>query len=554
MPQAYRDTIFYGSGEVTFQFKTDHRADNQWQGEVTRSTRGLIYQINRLFRQTKSEGRRRYLAQFMSKLPCTSCNGERLCPEARFVTVAGQRLPKVNQMTIGEVAGWVSGIAPTLDSEQNRIIEEVITELGKRLRFMLNVGLHYLTLDRAAPTLSGGEGQRIRLASQLSSGLVGVLYVLDEPSIGLHARDHAKLIETLHELRDMGNTVLVVEHDDQTMWAADWLIDLGPRAGILGGELIAAGPPAGVAQHPESLTGRYLRGDLAISAPNDAQKRTPSGWLTLKEARLNNLKNLTVDFPLGVLTCVTGVSGSGKSSLVTKTLSPILLRELHGAQTAPGPHHSLNGIEQVDKAINITQDPIGRTPRSNPATYVGLFDEIRKLFAGLPEAKMRGYKAGRFSFNNAEGRCANCAGHGQKRVEMHFLADVWVTCRECEGRRFNRETLAVTFKEKDVSADVLEMDVAEALTFFEAQPKIKRSLQTLYDVGLDYLKLGQSALTLSGGEAQRVKLAKELSRTSTGRTIYILDEPTTGLHFADIQVLARRAASAGRCRQYGHCD
>ncbi|MEM9778128.1 MAG: ATP-binding cassette domain-containing protein, partial [Chloroflexota bacterium] len=365
---------------------------------------------------------------------------------------------------------------------------------------------------------------------------VGVLYVLDEPSIGLHVRDHTKLIETLTELRDMGNTVLVVEHDEQTMSKADWIIDLGPRAGILGGDLIAAGPPEALAHHPESLTGRYLRGDLKIETSNAHERRMPTGWLTLKDARLNNLKNLTVKFPLGVLTCITGVSGSGKSSLVGQTLSPILARDLMNAQSTPGPHHSLEGLEQVDKAINITQDPIGRTPRSNPATYVGVFDEIRKLFAGLPEAKVRGYKAGRFSFNNKDGRCENCAGHGQKRVEMHFLADVWVTCRECNGQRFNRDTLAVEFKGKHI-ADVLDMDIAEALEFFEAQPKIKAHLQMLNDVGLDYLKLGQSALTLSGGEAQRVKLAKELSRKATGRTIYILDEPTTGLHFADVQVL-----------------
>ncbi len=537
LPEDFRHALVYGSGDVAFKFIWgEGRSEDRMQGEVTRPAQGLIKQINRLFRTTKSEGRRRWLAQFMSQLPCTSCNGERLCPEARFVTVAGKRLPVVNMMTLGETADWVQAIPQTLDEEQSVIVEEIMIELSKRLRFMLNVGLHYLNLDRAAPTLSGGEGQRIRLASQLSSGLVGVLYVLDEPSIGLHVRDHTKLIETLTELRDMGNTVLVVEHDQQTMAKSDWIIDLGPRAGVLGGELIAAGPPEALAHHPESLTGRYLRGDLKIKTSNAEKLREPVGWLTLKDARLNNLKNLTVKFPLGVLTCITGVSGSGKSSLVGQTLSPILGRDLMNAQSAPGPHHSLDGLDQLDKAINITQDPIGRTPRSNPATYVGLFDEIRKLFASLPEAKVRGYKAGRFSFNNSDGRCANCSGHGQKRVEMHFLADVWVTCRECNGQRFNRDTLAVTFKDKHI-ADVLDMDIAEALTFFEAQPKIKNGLQMLFDVGLDYLKLGQSALTLSGGEAQRVKLAKELSRKATGQTIYILDEPTTGLHFADVQVL-----------------
>ncbi|MEM7801006.1 MAG: excinuclease ABC subunit UvrA [Chloroflexota bacterium] len=537
LPEEFRQALIHGSGEVKFRFLWgEGRPEDRMQGEVTRPAQGLIRQINRLFRQTKSEGRRRWLAQFMAQLPCPTCGGERICPEGRFVTVAGRRLPVVNQMTIGDAAAWAQVIPQTLNEEENKIVEEVLTELSKRLRFMLNVGLHYLNLDRPAPTLSGGEGQRIRLASQLSSGLVGVLYVLDEPSIGLHVRDHAKLIETLTELRDMGNTVLVVEHDEQTMAKADWIIDLGPRAGILGGQLIAEGPPEALAHHPESLTGRYLRGDLEISASNREARREPSAWLTLTGAKHNNLKNLTVRFPVGVLTCITGVSGSGKSSLVGQTLSPILLRELMGAQTSPGPHHSLEGLDQLDKAINITQDPIGRTPRSNPATYVGLFDEIRKLFASLPEAKVRGYKAGRFSFNNGEGRCANCSGHGQKRVEMHFLADVWVTCRECQGQRFNRDTLAVEFKGKNI-AEILDMDVAEALLFFDAQPKIRSGLEMLNDVGLDYLKLGQSALTLSGGEAQRIKLAKELSRKATGRTIYILDEPTTGLHFADVQVL-----------------
>ena len=424
-----------------------------------------------------------------------------------------------------------------LTDEQFEIGEEVLKEIRDRLQFMLNVGLHYLTLDRPAPSLSGGEGQRIRLASQIGCGLVGVLYILDEPSIGLHARDNRSLLDTLLQLRDMGNTVLVVEHDEETMRDSDWLIDLGPGAGVKGGYVIAAGPPEQVAADPKSLTGRYLSGDIEVIAPNGRQRRQPqNGSLKLMGARLHNLKGITAEFPLGTMICVTGVSGSGKSSLVSETLEPALARVLNKAQGTPGPYARLEGLEHLDKVINITQDPIGRTPRSNPATYVKLFGEIRKLFANLPDAKMRGYKAGRFSFNVKGGRCEACSGYGQRKVEMHFLADVWVTCRECDGRRFNRETLAITYKRKSI-ADVLDMDVQEALDFFANHPKISRMLQTLHDVGLDYIKLGQSALTLSGGEAQRIKLAKELSRVATGRTIYILDEPTTGLHFADIQKL-----------------
>jgi excinuclease ABC subunit A len=417
------------------------------------------------------------------------------------------------------------------------IAGQVLKEIHDRLQFMLNVGLHYLTLDRPAPTLSGGEGQRIRLASQIGCGLVGVIYILDEPSIGLHARDNRALLDTLLRLRDMGNTVLVVEHDAETMRSADWLIDLGPGAGVLGGEVVAAGTPQDVAANPRSLTGRYLSGELAVVAPNGQHRRAPAnGSLTVVGARLHNLKSIATRFPLGVMTCVTGVSGSGKSSLVAGTLYPALARALHGAQDRPGPHDRLEGLEHLDKAINITQSPIGRTPRSNPATYVGVFDEIRRVFANTPEARARGYKPDRFSFNVKGGRCEACKGHGQKRIEMHFLADVWVTCNECRGTRFNRETLAIRYRGKNI-AQVLDMDVQEALTFFANHPKIARILQTLHDVGMDYVRLGQSATTLSGGEAQRVKLARELSRVATGRTVYILDEPTTGLHFADIQRL-----------------
>jgi len=544
LPEHFRHVLFYGSGDEAIHFKYESsNEDHSWTGESKRPIHGIIYHINRLFRQTKSDYTRRWYASFMNQRPCPACSGTRLRPEARAVKLGGKTLVEVSQMAIDEAYNWVTSLsAPTGDSqpltdEQFEIAEELLKEIRDRLQFMLNVGLHYLTLDRPAPSLSGGEGQRIRLASQIGCGLVGVLYILDEPSIGLHMRDNEALIETLEQLRDMGNTVLVVEHDEETMRAADWLIDLGPGAGVQGGEIICAGTPEQVMAHPQSLTGRYLRGELVVTGPNGRIRRKPqNGSIVLEGARLHNLKNITVSFPLGTMICVTGVSGSGKSSLVSSTLEPALARALNNAQATPGPYSRLTGLEHLDKVINITQDPIGRTPRSNPATYVKLFDEIRKVFASTPEAKARGYKAGRFSFNVKGGRCDACGGYGQRKVEMHFLADVWVTCRECGGARYNRDTLAVRYKGKTI-ADVLDMDVQEALTFFAHHPKISRMLQMLHDVGLDYVKLGQSALTLSGGEAQRIKLAKELSRVATGRTVYILDEPTTGLHFADIQKL-----------------
>ncbi|MCB9421155.1 MAG: excinuclease ABC subunit UvrA [Ardenticatenaceae bacterium] len=575
LPERFRQAMFYGSGDEVIHFKYGiERDDTSWSGEVSRPMKGIIHNVNRLFHQTKSEFTRRWYASFMSQRPCPTCAGTRLRPEARGVTVGGQTITEVGAMAIDEAYEWVVSLSnagvkggsgegvnspslpsakrllvavpllslngnsrPGLTDEQFEIAEEVLKEIRDRLQFMLNVGLHYLTLDRAAPTLSGGEGQRIRLASQIGCGLVGVLYILDEPSIGLHARDNRALLDTLHQLRDMGNTVLVVEHDEETMRESDWLIDLGPGAGVLGGQIIAAGPPDVVAADPDSLTGQYLSGVKQVTAPNGRSRRQPqNGSLRVVGARLHNLKNVTAEFPLGTMICVTGVSGSGKSSLVAETLHPALARTLHNAQEPPGPHDRIEGLAHLDKVINITQDPIGRTPRSNPATYVKVFDEIRKLFASTPQAKARGYKSGRFSFNVKGGRCEACGGYGQRKVEMHFLADVWVTCRECNGRRFNRETLTVTYKGKNI-ADVLDMDVQEALEIFANHPKIARMLQTLHDVGLDYIKLGQSALTLSGGEAQRIKLAKELSRVATGRTVYILDEPTTGLHFADIQRL-----------------
>ncbi len=537
LPEALRHVLLYGSGDerIHFEYHSEGQ-DSSWSGESTRPVRGIIFHINRLFHQTKSDYTRRWYQSFMSEQPCAVCGGARLRPEAQGVKVAGVTMVDVGSMTIDEAHTWITSLYNTLTGEAFEIAGEVLKEIRDRLRFMLNVGLHYLTLDRSAPSLSGGESQRIRLASQIGCGLVGVLYILDEPSIGLHARDNEALLETLTQLRDMGNTVLVVEHDAETMLTADWIVDLGPGAGVLGGEVVAAGTPQAIMRHPDSLTGQYLSGRLSVVTPTERRRKPVNGSLVLRGASLHNLKRIDTRFPLGLFTCVTGVSGSGKSSLVAETLYPLLARELNRADTRPGPYAAVEGLEHLDKVIMITQDPIGRTPRSNPATYVEVFNEIRTVFASTPEAKMRGYQPGRFSFNVKGGRCEACKGHGKKRIQMHFLPDVWVTCKECEGTRFNRETLQIKYKGKSI-ADVLDMDVQEALTFFEAHPAISRQLQTLHDVGLDYVKLGQSATTLSGGEAQRVKLAKELGRVATGRTLYILDEPTTGLHFADIQKL-----------------
>ena len=537
LPQKFRDVIIFGSGDEKIHFKYhSESADHTWSGESKRPVQGAVFHINRLFHQTQSDYTRRWYGSFMSNQACPTCGGKRLRPEAQGVQVGGRTIMEISAMPIDQAYIWASELEATLGEEQQQIAGEVMKEIRERLEFMLNVGLHYLTLDRPAPSLSGGESQRIRLASQIGCGLVGVLYILDEPSIGLHARDNRSLLDTLSKLRDMGNTVLVVEHDQETMESADWLIDLGPGAGVLGGEIVAAGSPEQVRKNPRSLTGQYLSGALAVVSPN-IERRTPqNGNLEIHGARLHNLQSVDAAFPLGVLTCVTGVSGSGKSSLVSQTLHPALARELNRAESKPGPFDSLAGLEHLDKVVNITQDPIGRTPRSNPATYVGLFTEIRNVFAATPDAKLRGYGPARFSFNVKGGRCEACKGHGKKRIEMHFLPDVWVTCKECNGTRYNRETRQIRYRGKNI-ADVLQMDVQDALTFFENHPKLLRRLQTLHDVGLDYLKLGQSATTLSGGEAQRIKLAKELSKVATGRTVYILDEPTTGLHFADIQKL-----------------
>ena len=535
-----QQAVLYGGVKVRWQSESERAS---WQGEW--NFEGTLNATRRRYHQTKSDYMRRWYTNFMSQQICPTCQGHRLRPESAAVTIGGKRISQVTAMSIDKALQWVESLWPeenqqntqhTLTTEQFQIAEEVLKEAQERLRFMLNVGLHYLTLDRPAPTLSGGEGQRIRLASQIGCGLVGVLYILDEPSIGLHQRDNRRLLDTLEQLRDMGNTVIVVEHDEETMRTADWILDLGPEAGINGGWVVAAGPPQAIEQHPDSLTGRYLRQELKVTSPNGKRRPANGQWLIVIGARRNNLKNLKVRFPLGLFTCVTGVSGSGKSSLVAQTLHPALAAALHKAAQKPGAHERIEGLELVDKVINITQDPIGRTPRSNPATYAQVLAHIRDLFARTPEAKIRGYNKGRFSFNVKGGRCEACKGYGKKKIEMHFLADVWVTCNVCKGARFNRETLQIRYKGKTI-ADVLDMDVNEALEFLANVPKIKRILQTLADVGLGYIKLGQSAITLSGGEAQRVKLAKELARVSTGDTVYILDEPTTGLHFADIQRL-----------------
>jgi excinuclease ABC subunit A len=514
----------------------DRWENDRGSGDFEYVTEGVINVIKRRYQQTGSENARRWYQSFMSHQACKVCEGKRLRPESLSVTIGGRNIDDVMHLNIREACRWAKSVERELDEEALVIAEEVLKEIQGRLQFLLNVGLHYLSLSRPAPTLSGGEGQRIRLASQIGCGLVGVLYVLDEPTIGLHQRDNHRLLGTLEHLRDMGNTVVVVEHDEETIRTADYIVDLGPGAGIKGGEIVAAGNLQAVMDETKSLTGRYLKKELIVHSPHEKRRPINGKWLTLAGARQNNLKGITANFPLGLFTCVTGVSGSGKSSLVAQTLQPLLAAELHRAKDKPGVYDHLEGLAYVDKVVNITQEPIGRTPRSNPATYVKVWGSIRELFALTPDAKLRGYEKGRFSFNVKGGRCEACKGYGWKKVEMHFLPDVWVTCNICKGQRFNRETLEIRYKDKTI-ADVLDMDVDEALDFFENIPTVQRILQTLTDVGLGYIKLGQSATTLSGGEAQRVKLARELARVSTGDTVYVLDEPTTGLHFADIQKL-----------------
>lgn len=464
--------------------------------------------------------------------PCPSCKGQRLKPEALAVTVGDKNIHEVTSMSIECLQEFLNHLE--LTPTQQIIGEQVLKEIRARVGFLVNVGLDYLTLARATGTLSGGEAQRIRLATQIGSGLVGVAYILDEPSIGLHQRDNDKLLATLKHLRDLGNTLIVVEHDEDTMRAADCVVDIGPGAGEHGGQLVAMGTAEEIMQNPKSITGQYLSGKLQIPVPS--VRRKPAGFLTIRKAAENNLKNIDVKIPLGIMTCVTGVSGSGKSSLVNEILYKSLARKLNRARIIPGKHKCIEGVEQLDKVIDIDQSPIGRTPRSNPATYTGVFDQIRDLFAATADAKARGYKKGRFSFNVKGGRCEACSGDGILKIEMHFLPDVYVPCEVCHGKRYNRETLEVKYKGKSIY-DVLNMTVEEALEFFDHVPSIKRKIQTLYDVGLSYIRLGQPSTELSGGEAQRIKLASELSKRSTGKTIYILDEPTTGLHFADVHKL-----------------
>jgi excinuclease ABC subunit A len=532
LPKKTQDAILYGSGEDAIKFTYD---DGMRSYQTTKPFEGVVTNIERRWRETESDWAREEMARYFTDIPCDACNGYRLKPEALCVKVGEKHIGEVAELSVKRAGEWFGELPERLTQKQNEIAVRVLKEIRERLKFLVDVGLDYLTLARASGTLSGGESQRIRLASQIGSGLTGVLYVLDEPSIGLHQRDNARLLDTLKRLRDLGNTVIVVEHDEDAIRTADHVLDIGPGAGIHGGRIVAQGTVDDLIAEPQSITGKYLSGEMVVPVP---ERRQRNGRRTLKVigARGNNLKNVTAEIPLGLFTCVTGVSGGGKSTLLVDTLYAAVARKLNGASGAPAPHDRIEGLEHLDKVIDIDQSPIGRTPRSNPATYTGAFTPIREWFAGLPEAKARGYEPGRFSFNVKGGRCEACEGDGVIKIEMHFLPDVYVTCDVCKGKRYNRETLEVTFKGKSI-ADVLDMTVDEAQTFFQAVPRIRNVLETLQRVGLGYIHVGQQATTLSGGEAQRVKLAKELCKRSTGRTLYILDEPTTGLHFHDVAKL-----------------
>jgi excinuclease ABC subunit A len=527
-----QQALLYGSGEDEIKFSYD---DGIRSYDTKKPFEGIITNLERRFRETESEWAREELAKYFTDIPCSACNGYRLKPQALCVKIGDKHIGEITELSVKRAGEWFEVIPNKLTKQQNEIAVRILKEIRDRLTFLNDVGLDYLTLARSSGTLSGGESQRIRLASQIGSGLTGVLYVLDEPSIGLHQRDNARLLDTLRRLRDLGNTVIVVEHDEDAIRTADHVIDVGPGAGILGGHIIAQGTPDDIMRAPESLTGHYLTGERWIEVPD---RKPPNHRRTIKviNARGNNLKNVTAELPLGLFTCITGVSGGGKSTLLIDTLYKAIARKLNNASEGPAPHDRIEGLEHIDKIIDIDQSPIGRTPRSNPATYTGAFTPIREWFAGLPEAKARGYEPGRFSFNVKGGRCEACQGDGVIKIEMHFLPDVYVTCDTCKGKRYNRETLEVLFKNKSI-ADVLDMTVDEAADFFKAVPRVRETFTTLQRVGLGYIHVGQQATTLSGGEAQRVKLAKELSKRATGRTLYILDEPTTGLHFHDVAKL-----------------
>ena len=533
LPDRARDAILYGTGDeaVEFTYKDGVRAYS-----VTKPFEGVLRNLERRSKETDSAWVREELSRYQAEKPCVVCAGARLKPQALSVRVAGKHIADASDLSIRDALPWFQEVLPQLTAQRQEIARRILREIVDRLQFLMDVGLDYLTLSRGSATLSGGESQRIRLASQIGSGLTGVLYVLDEPSIGLHQRDNERLLGTLRRLRDLGNTVLVVEHDEDAIRAADHVVDMGPAAGIHGGYVVAQGTPAEVAANPKSLTGDYLSGRRRIEVPAMRRPVQKDRILRVVGAKGNNLKDVTAEFPLGTFTCVTGVSGGGKSTLVIETLYKALARKLNGTRTHPGEHEKLEGTEFLDKVVDIDQSPIGRTPRSNPATYTGAFTPIRDWFAGLPEAKARGYAAGRFSFNVKGGRCEACQGDGVIKIEMHFLPDVYVQCDVCKGKRYNRETLDITFRGKSI-ADILDMTVEEGLDFFKAVPVIRDKMETLHQVGLGYIKIGQQATTLSGGEAQRVKLAKELSRRATGKTLYILDEPTTGLHFEDVRKL-----------------
>jgi excinuclease ABC subunit A len=533
LPVKAREVILYGSGEEEVRMAYE---DGLRSYEVKKPFEGVVSNLERRYRETESEWSREEILRYMSATPCAACNGFRLKPEALAVKIDGQHIGEVSLLSVAAAVDWARGLPQKLDSKRNEIAQRILKEIGDRLTFLRDVGLDYLTLARASATLSGGESQRIRLASQIGSGLTGVLYVLDEPSIGLHQRDNARLLDTLRRLRDLGNSVIVVEHDEDAILAADYVVDVGPGAGIHGGEIVAKGTPQEIIANPQSLTGQYLSGARAIPSPSRRRAVKPGREIKIVGASGNNLKNVSATIPLGLFTCVTGVSGGGKSTLAIDTLYKAVARNLNGASEHPAPYERIEGLEQLDKVIDIDQSPIGRTPRSNPATYTGAFTPMREWFAGLPEAKARGYQAGRFSFNVKGGRCEACQGDGVIKIEMHFLPDVYVTCDVCKGKRYDRETLEVKYRDRSI-ADVLDMTVEEAAALFKAVPSIREKMETLARVGLGYVKVGQQATTLSGGEAQRVKLAKELSRRSTGRTLYILDEPTTGLHFEDVRKL-----------------